>query len=116
MFLGPGSLNSKKPASAFENKKGAFVLRGALTIKKLVSSLCIVVWFMFLYALCRLLICDVRGLSLLPCTDRKLMKRKNVCLETWTYKLPLVADGEAIGGLPVRGHWTVPRGWVLTFW
>jgi hypothetical protein len=45
---------------------------------------------MYLYAPCRLLICDVRGLLAIPCTDRELMKRKMFVQKLGAYKLSLI--------------------------
>jgi hypothetical protein len=51
-------------------------------------SLSLVWYSSCIYAPCCLLICDVRGLSLHPCTARELMKRKHFLYRTWCLKAP----------------------------
>ncbi len=71
---------------------------------------------MYLYAPCRLLIGDVRGLLAIPCTERELMMRKMFVQKLGAYKLPLLTDVDAAGGLPVHGLYREGEPWVLNFW
>ncbi len=79
-FNGPCSLNLQKHwFQRLGTKKATSFLREALTIKKLVPRVCIVVQFVYLHAPYRLLICDTRELIATPIYRQRAYEKKQ-CL------------------------------------